>query len=232
VKLLAFDLECSGLCADFGIILCCGMKYVESKQKTLVLNILDFPGKDLIAKERNLLKAISEKMLEAEALLGHFSSIYDLPFINSRLIYHRLPILPPTMAHIDTWRVARNRLKLRSNRLKTISEFLGTRDEKTAIQPEQWIKAMGGHRPSMNYIQEHCRLDIEVLEEVYLRLRSLVVDHPFRGVATKEEHCTNCGSTKLQKRGWHLTRTRKYQRRQCMGCGAWSRAKLPEIVGA
>lgn len=229
MKILSWDLECSGLNADFGLILCAGMKEV-GKGKPLVLNVLDYPGTDIIAKERNLLKDLSERLLAADVWLTHFGTWFDLPFVNSRLLYHHLPILPPNFSHIDTWKISRNRLKLRNNRLITIQEHLKLAEEKNAIKPEQWIRALGGHRPSMSYIVEHCRRDVLVLEETYLRLRPLVLDHPSRGLVDGRGGCGVCGERSLQKRGFHITRTRKYQRFQCTKCGAWSKGVKPVEV--
>lgn len=228
MRILAYDIEASNLNADFGIVLTFGSKFVGTG-KVEVLNILDYADDslDLIRAEKRLLKDISARMLTADVWLGHFSTWYDLPFLNTRLLYHKLPILPPNYAQLDTWKIARNRLKLRNNRLITISEFLGTEDEKNAIKPEQWIRALGGHRKSMAYIVEHNRRDVLVLEEAYMRLRPLVLDHPNRGLLDGRGGCSVCGEHKLQKRGKHITRTRTYQRFQCMSCGAWSKGTKP-----
>ena len=181
----------------------------------------------MIKAEKRLLKDVSARLLDSDVWLTHFGTWYDINFVNSRLIYHRLPIIPPNYNHIDTWKIAKNRLKLRNNRLITISEFLGTEDEKNAIKPEQWIRAIGGHRSSMDYIVEHCRRDVLVLEEVYGLLKPLVLDHPNRGLIDGRGGCAICGEHKLQKRGYHVTRTRKYQRFQCTACGGWSKGTKP-----
>jgi transposase-like protein len=45
-----------------------------------------------------------------------------------------------------------------------------------------------------------------------------------------------CGSERFQRRGFNYTRTRKYQRWQCQGCGSWYQGRksvplvTPEIV--
>jgi hypothetical protein len=58
MNILAWDIEASNLAADFGIVLCVGFKEV-GVGKPEVLNILDYAGKDLIAKEKKLLKDVS-----------------------------------------------------------------------------------------------------------------------------------------------------------------------------
>lgn len=228
MRILSWDLECSGLNADFGIILCAGFKEV-GKGKAEVIGILDYMGedKDLIRAEKRMLKDITARLLDSDVWLTHYGTWFDVPFVNTRLLYHGLPIVPANYAHIDTWKISRNRLKLRSNRLVTISEFLGTDEHKNAIKPEQWLRALGGHEPSMRYIIEHCRRDVVVLEEVYERLKPLVLDHPNRGLIDGRGGCSVCGSKKLQRRGFHVTRTRKYQRLQCQSCGAWSKDTKP-----
>jgi len=232
LRILSWDIEASGLNADFGIVLCVGFKEVGGG-KPVVLNILDYANDgDLIRAEKKLLKDVYTRLLDCDVWLTHFGTWFDINFVNSRLIYHRLPIIPPNFNHIDTWKIAKNRLKLRNNRLITISEFLGTEDEKNAIKPEQWIRAMGGHRPSMNYIVEHCRRDVLVLEEVYNIIKPLVLDHPNKGLIDGRGGCAICGENKLQKRGYHVTRTRKYQRFQCQGCGGWSKGTKPVEIAA
>lgn len=228
MNILSWDIEASGLNADFGIVLCVGFKIVGAG-KPEVLDILDYRTRDgdLIKAERRLLKDVSARLLAADVWLTHYGTWFDIPFINSRLLYHKLPILPPTFSHIDTWKVARNRLKLRNNRLVTISSFLGTEEEKNAIKPEQWIRALGGHQSSMDYIVEHCRRDVVVLEEAYNRLRPLIIDHPNRNLLTDTGGCGTCGSHKIQWRGTKITRTRKYNRYQCQSCGAWGQGTKP-----
>lgn len=222
------DIEASNLSADFGIVLTFGSKFV-GEGKPEVLNILDYrdASGDLIKAEKRLLRDVVIRMLSADVWLTHYGTWYDLVFINSRLLYHNMPILPPSYPHIDTWKVAKNRLKLRNNRLNTIQEFLNLPSEKNAIKPEQWIRALGGHKASMDYIVEHNRLDVLVLEEAYGRLRPLITDHPHKGLIDGRGGCGVCGATKLQKRGRHVTRTRSYQRFQCFGCGAWSKGTKP-----
>lgn len=226
MKILSWDIEASSLVADFGIVFCVGFKEVGTG-KPEVMSLLDYEETDVIKAEKLLLKDVSKRLLESDVWLTHFGTWFDIPFVNTRLIYHRLPILPPNYAHIDTWKISRNRLKLQNNRLASIQNFLQLKDEKNAIKPLMWVRALGGHKPSMRYIVDHCRRDVLVLEEAYERIKPLVLDHPNRGLIDGRGGCHVCSSKKIQKRGFHITRTRKYQRYQCQDCGAWSKGTKP-----
>lgn len=206
------------------MILCVGFKPVGTGRAE-VWDVSQY-GNDYIKAEKKLLVDASAKLMEADTWLTWFGTYYDIPFINSRLLYHRLPVLPASHPHIDGWRTAKNRLKLRNNRLNTVQDFLGLENEKNAVKGPEWIRAMTGDKKALKYITDHCKRDVLVLEEAYNVLRPLIVDHPYRDVG-KDQVCPICGEAELQKRGYHLTKTRKYQRYQCQNCGSWSKATQP-----
>lgn len=219
-RLLAFDIEASNLNADFGIVLCVGFQEVGAK-RVEVMSIGDYNESDPIKAERKLLKDVSARLLDADVWIAHFGRWYDTIFLNTRLLYHRLPLLPANFPLIDTWKVCKNQLKLRNNRLATLQDFLHLENEKNAIKPEQWIRAMAGHRPSLNYIVDHCRRDVAVLVEAYELVRPLITDHPHSG-----RECPICGSSKVQRRGEHVAKTRRYARFHCQNCGSWSKGEV------
>lgn len=230
MRLISWDLETSNLNADYGVILCAGWKVV-GEGRPHIISIRDFPlyEKDP-TNDREVLKALSDVLLTADCWLTWYGTYFDIPFLNTRLLYHGLPIVPPNHAHIDGWKTSRNRLKLRNNRLNTVQDFLGLANEKDAVKGPIWIRAISGDQRALRYIESHCRKDVLVLEEAYERLKPLIIDHPGHGIATKDGACPNCGSTHLQKRGFHLTRTRRYQRYQCQGCGAWAKGAKPLVI--
>lgn len=229
MKLLAWDLETSNLSASFGTIICAGYKVVGEGDAE-VIDISQYKGNPLQAEKR-MLRDLSDILMDSDAWLTWFGTYFDVPYVNTRLLYHHLPVLPASHPHIDGWKTAKNRLRLGNNRLNTVQSFLGLKDEKTHIKGEHWILALAGVKESMDYLVEHCYQDVLVLEEAYERLRPLIVDHPNSNVVHDiEEGCPTCGEDSLQKRGFHLTRTRRYQRFQCTSCGAWSKASKPNRI--
>lgn len=231
-KILGYDIEASSLNADYGIVLCVGFGYVDASP-VKVIDLHDYDGGNVIKQEKKLLKHASELLLEADIWLSHYGSRgrFDLNYLQSRLAYHRLPFLPPTHPQIDTWRISRDNLRLSSNRLGSISTHLGTKEQKNAILPEQWILALSGDKRAMAYVVEHCRRDIAVLREDYLRLRPLAANHPNVALMNdRPDGCKFCGSTRMMSLGWQYTQARKYRRFECRECGGINRARKAEKV--
>jgi uncharacterized protein YprB with RNaseH-like and TPR domain len=225
-KVLLWDIECTNLRANYGYILCIGWKELDAK-KVSCPTIVDFPRfKRDPTNDKDLIKFAASELSKADLWVTHYGSRFDVPYVNSRLLFHGMKPMPP-IPHIDTWRIARYKMALNSNRLATISEFLTTKDEKTALLSPQWIKAAAGHKPSIRYVKDHCVKDVLVLEEVYKKIRPLATTHPNLNIVTDiADGCPICGTVgKMQKRGYTIARTSKSQRYQCRDCGGWSRGR-------
>lgn len=228
-KLIAWDLECSNLNASFGYILCAGYKELGSN-KTHVISITDFKEdfqRDP-TNDRNVVKAIADVLSKADMWITWYGGGFDIPYLNSRLLYHKLPVLP-RVPHVDGWRVARGQMKMHSNRLASVSSFLGV-EEKTPLNGPIWIRASAGHKPSIKYVVQHCRQDVVVLEQVYNIIKPLAITHPNVGLMNGLTHaCPKCGiEGKMQKRGSYVAKTRVCQRVHCQNCGSWSRFNKTE----
>ena len=229
-KILFFDIESTNLNAPFGTILCIGYKFLHDP-KVHVPTILEF-SKNGMLDDRGLVENFSKVWEWADYTCGHYAQRFDLPMIQSKLIKYGLPPLGPKLL-IDTWRVARDNLKMHSNRLAAIAEYLGTKHSKSPITFDDWLRAAHGDKKSLKYIVEHCRLDVLVLEDVFLKLRPLMKNEPARQLFLEDESkevCISCGKSRLQRRGNMVTKTRRYPRLQCQDCGKWQRGTHSEAV--
>lgn len=231
MKICFFDLETTNLAANFGYILCAGWKFWE-EPGFHVVSVGDFPKllKSDPTNDKEVVRSICGILAASDIIVTWYGARFDVPFLNSRLIAHGLDPLPP-VPHIDLWRVARYKLRLHSNRLASVADFLEL-PSKTPLTPKIWIRAMAGHPASLDYIKDHCQRDVEVLELAYEKLRHLVVSHPNVTLAEPlaEPACPFCGSTELQKRGWNYARVSRKQRYFCASCRAWS-SGAPERLG-
>lgn len=226
-KILLWDIESTSLNADFGTILCVGWKWLD-KPKVTVIDIHKYGVEGEPWNDSGVIEKFLEVYNEADYTVAHYGSRFDLPMVVTKCVKYGLPIPPPKVL-VDTWRVARNNLKLHSNRLDAIAKFLTTADQKTGILPDEWRRAMCGDRKALKYVVDHCRADVLVLEECFKVLRPMAQDEPSRHLFEPLTHgCVSCGSTDIQRRGFHVARTRKYQRYQCQSCGKWQRARSAE----
>lgn len=228
--ILLWDIETDGINADR--IICIGYKWAGEK-KVHLLRAEDFPREGLW-DDAGMLRAWRKIFETADYHVTWYGSGFDLPVVSARLIQAEEPPLPP-IPHLDLWKTARYQFKTGGgNRLAKWQDFLGLPAEKTVVRQSIWIKARYGHKPSLKYIYDHCVIDVDVLEGVFNRLRPWVKDEPHRALLVAGHDpaaCKSCGSLSLQRRGFHVSRTRKYQRWQCQACGHWQHDKHSLKVG-
>lgn len=229
-KVFLWDLECTNLNADFGYLLCAGVKQL-GKGSVKTFSVADYKAysKDP-TNDKDLVKAVRDELSDADAWVTWYGSRFDVPFLNSRLTYHKLTPLPP-VPHIDGWRIAREKLKLHSNRLASVSSFLEI-EEKTPLNGPIWIKASAGNEASLKYVIKHCKQDVLVLEQAFEQIRQLATSGPNLAILEgATDKCPRCGVGRLQSRGYRVTVACRYKRYQCQKCGAWSHGKPEQIKG-
>lgn len=225
-RILIWDIETTNLRSDFGFILAIGYKWLGEK-RTHVLTIGDFHARNFRQKEKALVRKFAEILDSADISVTHNGQRYDHPWINAKMREHRLcknrrPWYIKSMPQVDTLQIARKHLKTVSRkRLDTLSAYLGTYAEKTPVDGRIWVDAAMGVKSALKYIVDHCRADVEVLEEVYLILRPLFQGHPrVNGFGP----CRMCGSYDLIRRGFAYSSTRGPQiHLVCQECGGGER---------
>lgn len=239
VRIIVWDLETTNLSGNFGYLLCGAWK-VYGEKKIHCVSIVDTPTFDKDpTNDKILCKELVRSLEGADMWVAHFGKWFDRTFLNARLVGHGLDPLPP-IPMIDTWKICKDNLKLNSNRLATIASWLDL-EEKTPLNGKIWIKAMAGHKPSIKYVEKHCRQDVLVLEQVYEKIRCLSSNHPnvnmvhdqTDGTGRVTEPCPICGEKALQRRGKNVARMRWSQRYHCRNCGGWSKGpprKHPTLV--
>lgn len=226
-KVVLFDIESTSLNADFGYCLAFGWK--ELGRGTKIVRITaDSQKVHRAPDDRMVVRAALGVLSSADLIVSWYGKRFDVPFLQARLLYYGMGIIPP-VPHVDCWEVCRSKLKLSSNRLANASDFLGLA-QKTVLSGQTWVKAAFGDKPSLKYIVDHCKRDVDVLEQAYLRLRPLVSQHPNLNLITGTGGCPVCGGS-VQSRGWTIASLRRSRRYQCIKCGHWSRGKPEAVAG-
>jgi uncharacterized protein YprB with RNaseH-like and TPR domain len=110
-----------------------------------------------------------------DIIYAHYGSDrrFDIPFIRTRALKHNMEGLIPKRNQLfimDTYPISRNKLKLHSNRLDSIGEHLGCKTGKTRLSPNMWQRAAIGDKKALDYIVDHNKKDVQLLEEIHKRI--------------------------------------------------------------
>jgi len=125
--------------------------------------------------DKFLIEQFVEVLNEADLIVAHNGDNFDLKWLKTRALYHRIPMLP-NYKQFDTLKVAKAKLYLNSNRLDYISKFLGF-EGKIQTTPDLWNKVvMLNDRDALVPMLEYCDEDVRQLEKVYNELQYL--DNP------------------------------------------------------
>jgi len=217
-RILLWDIESTGLVADFGTILCVGYKWLGEKT-VHVPSIMDYPGwRDDPTDDKRLIKDFRDILMQADMIITYNGKRFDVPFVTAKLLEHNLPLLP-NIPHVDLYFTVKSNLRISRKSLQNVSYYIRSGAEKTAVEGRIWKKAQGGDKASIHYIKRHCVADVEVLERCYMKLRPLCRMHPrVNGYGT----CRYCGSDKLQGRGRQVSILKgAVQRVCCADCSGW-----------
>lgn len=165
IESACFDLECTSLNADFGIILCGVIKPAHGAAKVFRLDELSKTWSTRRSDDRPVIKAILAELEKYDIVAAHNGLRYDFPFLRTRMARWKMQPLKQVKM-IDPVQIARNKLKMSSNSLDRITAFLGC-NSKSLVDGEQWLRAsLDGSVKAMNFIVKHCVEDVKMLEEV------------------------------------------------------------------
>lgn len=211
--------------ATISTIICAGYK-IFGQSKTHCINAWDFKNwnKD-INDDYEVVKAISDVLQTADAVVTHNGKRFDWKFLQTRIMHHKLPPLPK-IKHMDTKQLAKQHLFAFNNRLNTVGELLAEEKKLSHEGWELWVKVCRKDQTAMNKMEKYCKQDVNLLEKVYKRLIPLIGNIPNYNrfsLAGHKDQCPMCGSTRLMKWGYYYTKTMVYQRLRCKDCHGTSR---------
>jgi uncharacterized protein YprB with RNaseH-like and TPR domain len=218
-KILLFDIETTGLRADFGNLLgCCWLWYGEKKVHTLSIVDTEAYARGEPWDDGELVKKIYELLLEADYIVFHYGDRFDLKFVKSKMIRHGLYM--PKVQTVDTWMVARTNLLLQRNSMDNLADFFET-SRKGKVAKKEWMMAGYGKRSSINKIMKYCKQDIVTLLGVFEILKPYCSNINYN-LHYNQDGCPRCGSLNLIKQGFKYTAAGKVQKMQCTDCHGWS----------
>lgn len=160
-----FDIEASGLKANFGIMLCYCIKDSESDKIYEYCISKKEMEKDL---DKKVIQHCVEDLSRFDRIVTYFGSRFDFPFTRTRAVYHNL-YFPhyKELLHTDLFFVIRNRFSLGRKSLESAYNMLVGESHKTHYGRDYWVKALTGNEEALSYILDHCHWDVRDLEELY-----------------------------------------------------------------
>ena len=176
--------------------------------------------------DKELVKELWKLFDEADIVIAHNGNSFDQKKSNARFIYHGLPA-PTPYKQIDTKLVAKRYFNFDSNKLDDLGKYFGLGRKLQTGGHELWQGCMRGDKKSWKIMCDYNKQDVVLLEKVYLKMRGWDIQHPnIALMRDKLEACPNCGSDKLQRRGFDYTRSGKSQRVQCISCHSWHKQPI------
>lgn len=241
VKILLVDIETS---PNIAYVWGAWKQNISVKQMMETGHIMSFAAKwlgdeEIIylenrkADDKAIVTALVRLFDEADIVIAHNGRRFDGPYIMGKALTHG--ITPPSpYKWVDTLDVARKEFRFVHNSLEGLAKVLGCH-EKDAHKKfpgfELWLECLRGNDEAWAEMEHYNIQDVVVLEEIYLKMRPWIKNHPNIGIYLEEDRpvCTKCGSDHIQFRGYVKTQVGKYRRIHCQSCGGWSRTRYTEL---
>jgi DNA polymerase elongation subunit (family B) len=189
-------------------------------------------AKEAVKRDDKRVMVSAHKLVsEADIIIGHNIKGFDIPRLKTRFFLNKLkPPMPYTL--LDTLYMARKEFAFSSNKLNYLSQII-LRKEKIKTDRSLWAKCEKGEQEALDYMEEYCRKDTELLEEVYIELRPWMTSHPNLPVVIDayDPCCPNCGGFEFTgETGFYYTPQNRFEAVRCASCGAISHKKKSEIT--
>ena len=195
-------------------IICICYKWEDDKE----VNYLNWDSKQC---DKKMLQKFVQVANEADELVGHNGDKFDLAWVRTRCLFHRIPMFP-TYTTIDTLKVARSKFKFNSNKLNYIAKYLGI-GQKIHTDYDLWKDiVLNKDKEAMDKMIKYCKMDVILLEKVHKELSIHIPAKTHYGVifGAYKGTCPECGSDDIVRNNKRVTATGvvKVQMR-CNTCG-------------
>ncbi len=168
------------------------------------------------------LQDLWSKLDAADWVVAHNGDRFDIKRMN--LDMARAGMQPPSPYRtIDTLKIARQAFGNHSNSLKYLARTFHLEEKFSNSGFKLWTGYMADEVWARREMSTYARQDVDTLRELYQHIKAWGKTHPNMGLYRDGLVCRVCGSSDVQKRGFHETNAGLYQRYQCKDCGSYSR---------
>lgn len=188
------------------------------------------PGEAVGRNDYRLVKALWRLLDEADIVVAYNGDKADLPWLRSRFLVYGMPPTKPFIS-VDPYKTVKRQFGFTSGKLDAIAMYLRLQDRKLKTDFSLWRGCMEGDEKSLDSMLKYNAQDVKVLEEVYLKLRPYITNHPNVGNILDMDVCVRCGSERFEQiDGYYYTNVNRYPLFRCMDCGSVFRGRRGEKV--
>lgn len=220
------NLSQDNIVTEGGWILCASWRWFGSPTTfSLALTPNEIKQQD----DGRIVAELFELYEQADAILAHNSLGFDHKVVQTRALYHGFPALPVVKV-LDTLALAKKNLKLPSNKLDSIGEYFNLGRKLSTGGITLWKEVQSGDEEAMKKMQLYCMQDVELLYDVYVKIRQAgKAGSDFNAALyfdDGEKRCRTCGSTDLVETGRKITTSvSTFEEVRCNCCGSVHRTR-------
>lgn len=201
----------------------------DSEIMTAGLPYYGFDPKNISDKE--LCEDLHKLLEEADIVVAHNLKGFDWKVAQTRFLLNGLMPVSPTKL-VDTLLIARSNFRFPTNKLDTLARQLGVGEKLAHTGAKLWFDCLQGDEAAWDMMLEYNTVDVEVLEQVYLKLRAYDKQHPNMAILYDDikHRCVCCGSEDLvltSKKSF--TGTSEFDVYKCNNCGKHSRTRVNNL---
>lgn len=175
------------------------------------------PEESIDRNDKRVLESIWSLLDKADIVIGHNGERFDLRKLRWRFISHNMQ--PPTPFRvIDTLKIARREFFAPSYKQDFLTKYFEL-PNKLSTDFQLWADCEQGDATRLEEMVEYNRHDVMGLEQMYIKLRPYIRNHPNLAVMMDDDVCTHCGSQDLMEtNAEHYTSAYKYPIYRCNDC--------------
>ena len=165
-RIVTFDIETTGLNADYSHMICCVIKEYNGSSFTYRIDNPKYGDK---FNDKKLVEDVVNKLNQYDVIVSWNGTMFDKTYINTRLLINRSKVLLTPKYNRDLIFPARFKFRLASRRLKYVGQVVLGKTNKTFTTPFVWGALVRGEEWAIDFMVEHCRKDVLDTERLYKR---------------------------------------------------------------
>jgi hypothetical protein len=175
------------------------------------------------AQDFSVLPRIWQLLNEADVVIGHNSKQFDIKRLNTRFFLNNMS-KPMYFQQIDTKEIAKQNFAFLHNKLDWIAQITGI-GRKMETEFSWWTECAAGNKKYLDKMLEYNKMDGQLEDEVYMRLRPWMDKHPNMNIYSGLDFpvCPTCGDADLNWNGKYATPLGLYRGFRCEKCGSIGR---------